>query len=100
MGCVVAVRRSASPCVRNSGGETMTHPLFTRLPALAVWVIACNCSVFAHEGDVRSKARTSEQCDSWVQQLANRSPRPFDRYVHDPPKEIDRKALNDVKIAY
>jgi len=51
--------------------------------------------------DVESGKVTRAQCDAWVQQLANRSPRPFaDGSVEDEPKNVDRKSLADVKVAY
>jgi len=44
---------------------------------------------------------TRATCDAWIQQLANQSNRPFtEPYVLDPPRNVDRKALQEVKQAY
>ena len=56
--------------------------------------------VGASAGEQQSKPPSRAQCDAWVQQLANRSERPFEGYVHRSPKNIDRKALGEVKVAY
>lgn len=51
--------------------------------------------------DVELGKPTRARCDAWVQQLANRSPRPFaESSVDNEPKNVDKKALADVKEAY
>jgi len=63
--------------------------------------IACCCvPVFAQDSGGTVERPSRAQCDAWVQQLANRSERPFDRYVLEPPRNVDRKALAEVKAAY
>jgi hypothetical protein len=70
--------------------------------AMLPWIVCCGMPVLAEEDQPTTLARPSrEQCDQWVQQLANRSPRPFEQsYVLRPPRNIDRQALNEVKAAY
>lgn len=64
-------------------------------------IITCfSGSVYAQDARNKLDSPSLPQCQAWVQKLANRSNRPFDQYVFDPPRNIDRKALADVKAAY
>lgn len=60
----------------------------------------CCTQLFSQDTGSKVEHPARAQCDAWVQQLANRSKRPFEKYVHKPPKNIDRKALAEVKAAY
>jgi hypothetical protein len=55
----------------------------------------------ARQPGIAGERPSRQQTEVWVRQLANRDKRPFDeRYVLDPPRNIDSTALADVKTAY
>lgn len=66
-----------------------------------VCFLCCCVPIAAQDADAESKRPSRAQCDAWVQQLANRSERPFtEDYVLKRPRNIDGRALADVKAAY
>jgi hypothetical protein len=64
-------------------------------------VLQLQSQAIAQKGAKAAEQVTRASCDRWVEQLANKSDRPFtDPYVLDPPRNVDRKALQVVKEAY
>lgn len=66
-----------------------------------VALLCLTAATFATDRPRKVAAVTREECDAWVEQLANREKRPFDEsYILRPPSNVDRDALKDVKVAY